>query len=277
LPRQPGCGYLLGMDNMALNFGALLALLPAVVASFRRRGTPDALFYAVLALATLGPGLWVLAVAGGAWRTGFAMSLWVTITATMALFLMLALATRNASRLAPLLLPYQALLGLIALFWQRAPERPVAGTVPAGWLDAHIVFAVATYALLTIAAVAGLAVFLQERALKAKRPTALTRLLPAVAESEGLELGLLAASEGVLALGLASGMAAEHFLGGRLLPFDHKTLLSLAAFVVIGGLLLARHFYGLRGRRVARWALLAYLLLTLAYPGVKFVTDVLMA
>ncbi len=34
---------------------------------------------------------------------------------------------------------------------------------------------------------------------------------------------------------------------------------------------------GIRGRRAARWALLAYLLLTLAYPGVKFVTDVLMA
>jgi ABC-type uncharacterized transport system permease subunit len=40
--------------------------------------------------------------------------------------------------------------------------------------------------------------------------------------------------------------------------------------------LLARHIYGIRGKRVARLALLAYLLLTLAYPGVKFVTDVLM-
>jgi ABC-type uncharacterized transport system permease subunit len=265
------------MDSMALNVGALLALLPAVAASFRRRGAPDPLFYAVLALGTLGPGLWVLAVAGGEWRTGFAMSLWVTITATMALFLALALATRNAWRLAPLLLPYQTLLGLMALLWQRTPERPVAGAVPAGWLDTHILFAVAAYGLLTIAAAAGLAVFLQERALKAKRPTALTRLLPAVADSEGLELGLLAASEVVLALGLASGMAAAHFLGGRLLPFDHKTVFSLAAFVVIGGLLLARHFYGLRGRRVARWAFLACVLLTLAYPGVKFVTDVLMA
>jgi ABC-type uncharacterized transport system permease subunit len=79
----------------------------------------------------------------------------------------------------------------------------------------------------------------------------------------------------VLALGLLSGMAAAHFLGGSLLPFDHKTLLSVAAFVVIGFLLLARYRNGIRGRRAARLALLAYLLLTLAYPGVKFVTDVL--
>ena len=33
----------------------------------------------------------------------------------------------------------------------------------------------------------------------------------------------------------------------------------------------------IRGRRAARIVLLAYLLLTLAYPGVKFVTDVILA
>jgi ABC-type uncharacterized transport system permease subunit len=71
-------------------------------------------------------------------------------------------------------------------------------------------------------------------------------------------------------------MAAEHFIGGRLLPLDHKTLFSLAAFAVIGGLLLARYRQGIRGRRLTRLALLAWLLLTLAYPGVKFVTDVLL-
>jgi ABC-type uncharacterized transport system permease subunit len=212
---------------------------------------------------------------GGPWHTGFAMALWVTIAATMALFLVLALVTRHAWQLAPLLLPYLTVLAVAALVWQRAPERPVPGAVPAGWLDAHIVFAVATYGLLTIGAVAGLAVFLQERALKAKRPTALTRLLPAVAASEILEVRLLALAEAVLALGLLSGMAAAHFLGGGLLPFDHKTLFSLAAFVVIGILLFARYRRGMRGRRAARLALLAYLLLTLAYPGVKFVTDVL--
>lgn len=277
LPSAPRAGYLQAMASMILGLGALLALVPAGAAGFRRRGAPDALFYALVALGVLGPALWVVAEAGGAWRTGFAMSLWVTIAATMALFLALALGTRHAWRLSPLLLPYLMLLGLIALVWQGAPERPVPGAVPEGWLDAHIVFAIATYGLLTIGAVAAFAVFLQERALKVKRPTALTRLLPPMAESESLELRLLAAAEAVLALGLASGMAAEHFLGARLLPFDHKTLFSLAAFVVIGLLLLARYRQGIRGRRVARLALLAWLLLTLAYPGVKFVTDVLLS
>ena len=262
--------------NMALSLGALAALVPAALVRWRRKDGRDALFYALLVLGVAGPAVAVLAQSDGAWRTGFAMSLWVSVAVTMALFLLLAAVTRQAWRLTPLLVPLLLLLGVLATLWQNAPERKVAGAIPPAWLDAHILFAVVTYGLLTIAAVAGVAVFLQERALKAKQPTGLTRRLPAMAESESLEVGLLGAAEAVLALGLLSGMAAEHFLNGRILPLDHKTVFSIAAFLVIGALLVTRRVHGIRGRRAARLALLAYLLLTLAYPGVKFVTDVLL-
>jgi ABC-type uncharacterized transport system permease subunit len=59
--------------------------------------------------------------------------------------------------------------------------------------------------------------------------------------------------------------------------FSHKTLLTMLAFLLIAGLLVLHNRTGVRGRRAARLVLLAYLLLTLGYPGVKFVTDVLMA
>jgi len=263
--------------HLALSLTALATLLPAALVRWRRNDARDGWLYAVLALGLAGPGGWGAVQLGGVWRTGFAMSLWVSIAVTMALFLALAAATRHAWRLTPLLVPLLLVLGVFATLSQNAPERPMDEVVPQGWLDAHIIFAVVTYGLLTIAAVASVAVFLQERALKAHQPTALTRLLPAVADSEALELTLLVAAEAVLALGLATGMAAEHFLHAGLLPFDHKTVLSVAAFIVIGALLIARWRIGIRGRRVARLVLLAYLLLTLAYPGVKFVTDVLMA
>ena len=81
----------------------------------------------------------------------------------------------------------------------------------------------------------------------------------------------------VLGLGVLTGMATEFFERGQLLVLDHKTLFSLATLAVILGLLVARQRSGLRGRRAARLVLLAYLLLTFAYPGVKFVTDVLLA
>ena len=72
-------------------------------------------------------------------------------------------------------------------------------------------------------------------------------------------------------------MASQWGVTGAVLVFDHKTILTIATFVVIGALLIAHFRSGIRGRRAARIVLVAYLLLTLGYPGVKFVTEVLLA
>jgi ABC-type uncharacterized transport system permease subunit len=246
----------------AFGLAAVVALVPAALIGWHGRGR-DGVY-------------WALAQIESTWRAGLSVALWVTIAASMALYAVLAAATREAWRLAPLLMPYLAVLGLLATLSQAAPEAREAG--PYGsWVVMHIVVSVATYALVTVAGVAGLAVALQERALKAKQPSRLTRLLPSVAEAEELEVGLLAAAEAVLGLGVLTGIAAHYLATGRLVAFDHKTVLSLAAFAVIGALLLAHQRVGLRGRRAARVALFAWLLLTLAYPGVKFVTSVLLS
>lgn len=255
---------------------ALATMLPVPLIRFRPGEGRDGLFWGLLLLAVAGPAVCAAAQFHGSWRTGFAVALWVSIAATMAIFLVVAAVTRQGWRLAVLLIPYLLVLGGLATIWQSEPERPLAAGVPAGWRDAHIVFAVVTYALLTIAAIAGSAVLFQEQALKTKRPTPLSRRLPALADAERLEVSLLATAEAVLAAGLASGMAAQHFLDGRLLSFDHKTVFSLASFAVIGALLFAHGRTGIRGRRAARFVLLAYLLLTLGFLGVKFVTNVIM-
>jgi ABC-type uncharacterized transport system permease subunit len=55
-------------------------------------------------------------------------------------------------------------------------QRPVNQA----WLDAHIFVSVSTYGFATIAAIAALAVFLQERALKRREPGPLIARLPAI-------------------------------------------------------------------------------------------------
>jgi len=88
---------------------------------------------------------------------------------------------------------------------------------------------------------------------------------------------LLILSEIVLGLGLATGMALEYLESGSLWKFDHKTLLSLLAFLLIGALLTGRRVCGVRGQIAARVILSAYLLLFLAFFGVKFVQQVLLS
>ncbi len=261
-----------------LSVVALSALVPAALAPVMRPGPAggrDSTFWLLLGVAIAGPLLWVVVELGPTWRTGLAAALWLSIATSLVLFAIVAAAQPAAARLAPLLLGYLFLLGLLATVWQHAPERPMAGDPPPVWLQAHILVAVIAYGLLTLAAVAGAAVFVQERALKQKKVTAFSHQLPSIAEGERLRARLLTASEVVLAVALITGMIIGWLERRALLRADHKTVFSLLTFMVIGLLLWLHHRAGISGRRAARYVLFAYLLLTLAYPGVKFVTDVI--
>lgn len=262
-------------QNIAYALIALFCLLPAALVQRREGATLDHAHWAALVFAVLGPGIWALAHLTGHWQAGLGTALWVSIAVTMALFTMLAWSVSHAWRLTQLLAPYMLALGVLAVL---APNTALAPGGPAdAWVALHILVSVVTYGLVTIAAVAALAAFLQDRALKAKRPTALTHSLPSVADCERIAAILLGWGEGILGLGLVTGMAVQYRETGHFLAFDHKTVLSVLAFVVIGTLLFVQHKTGLRGRKAARLGLLAYLLLTLGYLGVKVVTGVILA
>lgn len=260
------------------SLAALCALIPAAIASMRSERRRDGTFWLLLGVAVAGPLAWAWVQFSGGWRTGFAPALWATVVATLCVFAAVAAATREGWRLAPLLLPYLLILALGALVWQDRAARGLSAAVPEAWVGVHIAVSLLTYATLTVCAIAGFAAFLRERALKAKRTeSGLVGLLPPLSDAESLEVRLLGISTGILALGIVTGMAVGYLEAGRMLVADHKTAFSLATLAVLVILLAARRFVGLRGRRAARLVLLAYLLLTLAYPGVKFVTDVLLA
>ncbi len=269
-------------NSLIMSLSALAALVPASVWSLKGvtgggAGRRDTVFWAVLAAAAVGPAALSVAQLLGPWQSGLSLALWMSIAASMGFFVALSWAVPQTWRLTPLLAPYLLLLGVLATLWSNVPPSGPAIARPDAWLTLHIVVSVATYGLCTLAAVAAAAVVLQERAIKRKRPTALTHRLPSIADASRLQVRLLAASAAVLALGIASGMAEAHLRGGQLLSLDHKTLLSGLAFAVIVLLLILNRRSGLRGQRAARLILVAYLLLTLAYPGVKFVSDVLLA
>jgi ABC-type uncharacterized transport system permease subunit len=263
-------------SHLVMNLSAVVALLPACFV-VQRAASRDWLFWATLALAVIVPALTVLGLMAGAWRTGFGIALWLTVAACLSVFAALSIASRTAARLAPLLLPYLLLLGVLATAFGQPPEPSFAPAAPPQWVVLHIALSIMTYALLTLAAVAALGVLLQERALKRKHPTVLSRLLPPVADGNELQWRLLVACAVVLVLGVITGMATGHFDRGMLLWLDHKTLLSLLTLGVVIGLLVAHYRSGLRGRRATWPVVVAYSLLSLAYLGVKFVTDVLMA
>lgn len=264
------------MTGLFQNLAALLSLLPVTIAVWRGRSARDGLFWVLMAVALAGP-LGVVAVRyGTTWNSGLSEALWVTIFVSILLFSLLSALTADGWRLAGLLFPYLILLALIATLGHHAQDTVSLAGAPAGWVLVHILVSVLTYGLLTLAAIAGLAVLLRERGMRLKRRDALSDLLPSIADSERLQVRLLVASEAVLGIGVLTGMGIQFLSSGQLLVFDHKTLLTLGGFLLIGALLFAHFRTGLRGRRAARLFLVGYLLVTLGYPGVKFVQGVLL-
>lgn len=256
---------------------AVLFMLPAAVLPWMRgdeRGWP---FWRSLVIATLWPLVMVWRLMTGQWPTSLSADLWVTIAATLSLYLVISAVSRQAWRLSVLVMPYVVLLAVLACLSASTGGEPLNDRAPTAWVNTHIVVSVSTLALLTLAAAAALACFIQARALKNKRPNRLSRLLPSVNDSDMLYEKLLILSECILAVGVATGMATEFGETGKLLVFDHKTLLSLLAFVLIGGLIGGRRWGGVRGQWAVRGALLAYSFVLLGYFGVKFVKQVLLS
>jgi len=58
--------------------------------------------------------------------------------------------------------------------------------------------------------------------------------------------------------------------------FDHKTLFVMLSWLVFALLLAGRWLYGWRGRTALRWTLTGFIMLMLAYPGSRFVLEVIL-
>lgn len=259
------------------SIAALLSLLPITIAVWGSRAARNTLFWLMTAVAIAGPLGLVAVRFGASWSSGLSEALWVTVLVAAVLFALLSAVSKQGWRLAGLLFPYLILLGLIATIWDHARAADRVFAMPGGWILVHILVSVVTYGLLTLAAIAGLAVLLRERSMRLKRRGLLADLLPSVADSERLQVRLLVASEVVLGIDVLIGMGIQFAESGRPLVADHKTLLTLGGFILIGILLFTHYRTGLRGQRAARLFLVGYLLVTLGYPGVKFVRDVLLS
>jgi ABC-type uncharacterized transport system permease subunit len=257
-----------------LQIVGLLSLIPLAVLAVTAKLQRNLLFWLFLAAAVAGcAGVFMQTLAHG-WEAGLSANLWASCAVSLIAFAALSLVNGEAYRLAALLLPYLLLLALLALLFASFSE-PTPVIASAGWFRAHVILAVASYGVLTLGAIAGLAVLVQERALKRRQAGWAEGALPPLMAAEELQIKLLTWAAVFMAAALATGFASTFMETGAMPELTHKVLLSILAFIVLIALLVTHRITGMRGRRAARWVLAGYLLLTLGYPGVKFVKDVL--
>lgn len=270
------------MDSpLPIAIAALLALLPLGVSAWRGLDGRPIVFWPALLVALAGTAALLGFEARRGLPTGFADALWLSVAACLVVYALVAAFTDAGRRLAIFLVPFLLASGLIGTVWLGGGEgaearRVLRPEVASIWVAIHVGASLATYALVTLAASAGIAILIQERAIKRKAKGVLSARLPSVAACERLELWLLVGAAIVLGAGIATGMAWSYLRGSSLLPVDHKSVLAAVAFGLILAVLALHRLTGLRGRSAARWVLGASLAMILAYPGVKFVSEILL-
>jgi ABC-type uncharacterized transport system permease subunit len=211
--------------------------------------------------------LWDSIFSQGGINLGFYHALALTAWTIIALLLVSSL-TKPVDNLGLILLPAAALsLILEANFAEVAFLRPTA-TWP---LKIHVLLSMLAYSLLTLASGQAILLALQDRHLRQRHPGGFIRTLPPLQTMESLLFEMISAGFVLLTLALLSGFAfLENMFAQHLV---HKTVLSVLAWLVFGGLLVGRFRNGWRGRTAIIWTLGGFVILILAYFGTKIVLE----
>ena len=171
------------------------------------------------------------------------------------------------------LLVYPFALITILLRLSSDQQHVLAKTFSAG-LEAHILFSLLAYSLLSIAVAQALLLYIQDKYLHNKHPAGFLRSLPSLETMEVMLFRIIGLGVIALSISLLSGfvylenMFAQHLV--------HKTILSIIAWAVFVMLLWGHYKFGWRGKIAIKWSISGFTLLMLAYFGSKFVIELIL-
>lgn len=148
-------------------------------------------------------------------------------------------------------------------------------------LNKHLLFAVITFALLSLAAAQAAIMLLQEHNIKQPHTHSSFSLpydaLPPLQSMDSQLFQLLLMGFIMLCASLVFGIAANLNLHQQILVFNHHIILTLLASIGFASLLIFRVVRGIRGRKAAQMTLMAYGLFVLGYFGTRFVREIILS
>ncbi len=167
-------------------------------------------------------------------------------------------------------------IGLISVLIGALPMRPILlDQIPRG-MGWHIALAIPVYGILCVAFAQACLLLIQDRLLH--KPTSRNTLptLPAIQTMEATLFWLTLLGFLLMTVNLVIGMISNLQNFGTLLKFNHHILLSILAWLCFACLLCGRKIAGWRGQTAAKWTIIAFTMLVLAYFGTRFVNELLL-
>ena len=159
---------------------------------------------------------------------------------------------------------------IAVLFANLMPVSEVLKPYGSG-LFLHILLSVLAYSIFTLAALQAALLWRQQQELKHHHTRGLVASLPPLQVMEKLLFEMLWVGFILLSISLLSGwLFVENLFAQHL---AHKTILSIAAWIIYATLLRGRQILGWRGITAIRWTIGGFLLLMLGYFGSKLVLE----
>ena len=182
----------------------------------------------------------------------------------------LALQFKTKTRILGVFISPFILLFMIAAAGQEASKYLLPQNLQS-WLTAvHLFLAIVGEALFVLASCAGAMFIIQNRLLKHKKLSRMSRLLPSLNDLDRINHICLLWGFPVLSMGIIVGavFAELNWRAGWL--GDPKIIWTFAGWIIYGFLLHQRLAIGWKGYRMAVFSFAAFLLLLLSYGSVRF-------
>jgi ABC-type uncharacterized transport system permease subunit len=167
-------------------------------------------------------------------------------------------------------------LGLAAMLAAGTGSMPAPQeNAPEGWpLAVHVVLAMGSAGMFTIAAILVVLLALQDSALRGGRTGGWLATLPPVESLEHALFSVIGTGTAALTVAILAGLLFVTDLFAQHLV--HKTVLALVAWAIFACLLVGRWRFGWRGRKAARYTIAGFVVLAIAYFGSKFVLEIVL-
>ena len=137
------------------------------------------------------------------------------------------------------------------------------------WLNIHPMVLMLAYTGFMNSAGVGIALVVQERQIKSRKPTELCYRMPALEVLDRLHLSTIAFSWPVMTLGLLMGAVWSKTAYGRYWSWSSKEIASLVPWALYGAVLYAHRFMGIRSRRSVHLALIAFTTMLISLIAVR--------
>lgn len=170
-------------------------------------------------------------------------------------------------------LPWTAIGTGAALIWA---DPTVSGLVPAlqsYWINIHPMIIMTSYAAFANAFGVGLALLIQERQIKSRKPSELCYRLPSIEELDTLNYKIIVAAFPVLTVGIIMGGVWAYNAWGRFWGWDAKETWSFITALIYAGYLHMRYVKKLRGRKAVYVSMLGFASVVFTFVGVNFLSE----